>query len=120
MPYLLGSRSTAINIPVSAAVSSGSPATPHPTPNRAQPCRLGAFRVLPVARRSLRTGAGLREKLVRHIIIVKIGLVGSSHLIFDLFICEGFVASAQNTFPVQNFHGVEARNFEWKRSELIR
>src|SRR6185295_2549250 len=35
MPCLPGTRSTGSNIPVSAAVSSGSRATPHPMPGRA-------------------------------------------------------------------------------------
>ena len=77
-------------------------------------------RILPIARCSLRTYVRLRERCIGHAFISQIGLVGTEHRKLNLFIRERFVAGSQDTLPIQNLHGIEAREFEWKRPELVR
>ena len=75
---------------------------------------------LPVACRSLRTGARFGEELIGCRLFFQIRLVGAEHRYVYLFIRKGFVAGPEHTFPIQYLHGVEARDFEWKGLELVR
>ena len=77
-------------------------------------------RILPIACCSLRTYVRLRERCIGHAFISQIGLVAAEHRKLNLFIRERFIAGSQDTLPVQNLHGIEAREFEWKRPELVR
>ena len=60
---------------------------------------------LPVACRSLWTGARFGEELIGCRLFFQIRLVGAEHRYVYLFIRKGFVAGPEHTFPIQYLGG---------------